>query len=101
MVYTTGRSYFKVFPCSLSLCFSIPFSILITSLREKGAGLCASRAFVCFVRLSDFPILSLLVSGLGCGLLLWHSLNFSINFSVYKFRKKIMDVMIFLINLGK
>ena len=47
MVYTTGASCFKVFPCSLSLCFVIPFSIVITSLGEEGAGLCASRAFFC------------------------------------------------------
>ena len=42
-----GASCFKVFPCSLSSCFFIPFSIVITSLGEEGAGLCASHAFVC------------------------------------------------------
>ena len=42
-----GASCFKVFPCSLSSCFFIPFSIVITLLGEEGAGLCASRAFVC------------------------------------------------------
>ena len=42
-----GASCFKVFPCSLSSCFVFPFSIVITSLGEEGAGLCASRAFVC------------------------------------------------------
>ena len=42
-----GASCFKVFPCSLSSCFVIPFSIVITSLGEEGAGLCAPRAFVC------------------------------------------------------
>ena len=42
-----GASYFKVFPCSLSSCFVIPFSIVIPSLGEEGAGLYASRAFVC------------------------------------------------------
>ena len=42
-----GTSCFKGFPCSLSSCFFIPFSIVITSLGEEGAGLCASRAFVC------------------------------------------------------
>ena len=47
VVYTTGASCFKVFPCSLSSCFFILFSIVITSLGEEGAGLCASRAFVC------------------------------------------------------
>ena len=44
-----GASYFKVFPCSLSSCFVVPFGIVITSLGDGGAGLCASLAFVCFV----------------------------------------------------
>ena len=44
-----GASCFKVFPCSLSTCFFSPFSIVITSLGKEGAGLCASRAFVCLV----------------------------------------------------
>ena len=30
-----GASCFKVFPCSLSSCFVIPFSIVITSLGER------------------------------------------------------------------
>ena len=51
----------------------------ITSLGEEGSGLCASRAFVCFVRVSFCHFLFLLVSGAGCGLWLWHSLDFSIN----------------------
>ena len=42
-----GASCFKVFPCSLSSRFVIPFSIVITWLGEEGTGLCASRAFVC------------------------------------------------------
>ena len=61
----------KVFPCSLSLCFVIPFSIVITSLGEVGAGLCASRAFVCLLFLYVLVyiiVLFLLVSGVGCGL---------------------------------
>ena len=36
-----------VLPCSLSMCFVCPFSILITLLKEEGAGLRAYRAFVC------------------------------------------------------
>ena len=36
-----------VLPCSLSMCFFCPFSILITLLGEEGAGYCAYRAFVC------------------------------------------------------
>ena len=42
-----GVRCFKVFPCSLSSCFVIPFSIVIISLGEEGTGLCASRASVC------------------------------------------------------
>ena len=41
-----GASRFKVFLCSLCLCFVIPFSIEITSLGEEGAGLCAYHAFI-------------------------------------------------------
>ena len=98
-----GASRFKVFPCSLSSRFFVPFSIFITSLWEEGAGLCVSRAFVCsFVRVSLLLLLLLfvclfclfvclfffccffffflLVLGVGCGLWLWHSLDCSINF---------------------
>ena len=60
-----GASCFKVFPCSLSSCFVIPFSIVITSLWEEGTGLCASRVFVCFVALVFVIFLFLLVSGLA------------------------------------
>ena len=35
--------------------------------------------FVYFVRVSFVMFLFLVVSGVGCGLLLWHSLDFSIN----------------------
>ena len=45
VVYTTGHFMFYSLP-SLSSCFFI-FSIVIISLGEEGAGLCASRAFVC------------------------------------------------------
>ena len=51
-----GASCFKVFWCSLSTCFVILFSGVITSLGEEGAGLRASlllvHLFVCFVRVS-------------------------------------------------
>ena len=50
-----GASCFKVLPCSLSSWFFIPFSIVITSLGEEGAGLCAARAFVCFARVKYCP----------------------------------------------
>ena len=64
-----GASCLKVFTCSLSSCFFISFSIVIASLGEEGAGLCASRAFVClFVHvLVSVIFLFLLVSGVGCG----------------------------------
>ena len=42
-----GAPCFKVFLCSLSSCLVIPFSSVVTSLGLEGAGLCASRAFVC------------------------------------------------------
>ena len=72
-----------VFPCSMSSCFFSPFSIVITSLGEEGAGLCASRAFVCLFVLHTLNFvlfLFLLVLGAGCSFWLWHSLDFSINF---------------------
>ena len=47
-----GASCFKALSCSLSRCFFIPFSIVINSFWEEGAGLCASHAFVCFERVS-------------------------------------------------
>ena len=43
-----GASCFKIFPCSLSSCFFIPFSSIITPLWEEGAGLCACL-FVLYV----------------------------------------------------
>ena len=46
--------------CSLSSCFffSLLFSIVITSLGEEGAGLCASRPFVFyFARVNFSPFL--------------------------------------------
>ena len=42
-----GASRFKVFPDSLSSCFVVQFSIVITSLGEEGLGLRGSRALVC------------------------------------------------------
>ena len=68
----------SVFPCSLSSCFVIPSSIVITSFGEEGAGLVLlMHLFVCFVVwvFVIFPIL--LVLGVGCALWLWHSLDFS------------------------
>ena len=66
MVYITGASCFEVFPCSLSSCFFTLFSIVITSHGEEGAGLSASRAFVCLF--CTFTFLSFLSSSLWRGL---------------------------------
>ena len=71
--------------------FSVLFSTVITSLVEERAGLCASRAYVFIFYFLFFCLFSLhasisvlflflLVSGIDCGLWLWHSLEFSINF---------------------
>ena len=57
----TDASYFKVFPCSLASCSFILFSIVITSLGEEGAGLCASPAF--FVGFCHFSLSSSLCRG--------------------------------------
>ena len=74
--------HFVVLSCCGSCVKKLKTSF-ITSLGEEGSGLYASRAFVClfvcFVRVSFCHFLFLLVSGAGCGLWLWHSLDFSIN----------------------
>ena len=56
-----GASCFKIFPCSLSSCFTIPYSIVTvnTSLCGEGAGLSASRAFVCLFYTVNVCIFSL------------------------------------------
>ena len=63
---------FNILKSSRALCshFSVCFSILITSLGEEGAGLCASRTFVCLFCACMFFVLFLflLVSMVGCGL---------------------------------
>ena len=56
--FTTGRF---VLSC-LAFCFrgfSVLFSIVITSLGERGAGICASSAFVCLFCTRQFLSLSL------------------------------------------
>ena len=62
--------------CHFVLVFFSPFSIAITSLGKERANLSAFRTFVRFV----LGFLLLLVSGKGCGLKLWHSLDFSLTF---------------------
>ena len=69
------------------LVFAIPFSNVITSLGEEGAGMCASRAFVClFVLYVSFFVFFRFSLGIGGWLqfVLWHFLDFSVNFLVVK-----------------
>ena len=65
--------------CCLALCSRVVlFSIVITSFGEERAGLCAFRAFVVYFACLNVCPFSLPL-GIGCGLRLWHSLDFSIN----------------------
>ena len=54
MVYTTGRFMFSLVFYFVHIFFS-PFSIVITSLGEERAGLCASCASVYFTRVNHCP----------------------------------------------
>ena len=80
MVYSTRR--LVLFPtfCYFVLVFISPYSIGITSLGEERANLSN------FIRLFDLclfgfvGVLFLLVSGKGCDLSLWPSLDFSLTF---------------------
>ena len=65
-----------------------PFSIVIISLGDEIASLCTFRAFVCLVlflhALIFVLLLFLFVSGVDCGLWLWHSLDCSLHFFVWQ-----------------
>ena len=81
----TGALWFILLIVCLTLChfvlvFFSPFSIAITSLGEERANLSAFRTFDRFVLvwICRFPLPLGLVSGKGCGLWLWHSLDFSL-----------------------
>ena len=72
---------FYVLPCViLCLCFSVLLALLIPRLGKR------ELVLVLFVRLFDLCLfrfvgfLFLLVSGKGCSLWLWHSLDFSLTF---------------------
>ena len=65
-----GASSFKVFPYPLSSCCFISFSIVIISIGKEGAGLCASRTFVCL-----FCTISLLCAILYLRFYLWLLVN--------------------------
>ena len=69
-----GLFVFWVFSCSLSSCFIIPFGIVVVSFGEVGggeAGVCASCACVCFVRVGfcqfSLPLSSGLAAVCDCG----------------------------------
>ena len=79
-----------VFPCViLFLCFSILLVLRLPRLGKR------ELILVLFVRLFDLCLfgfvgfLFLLGSGKGCGLWLWHSLDFSVTFF---WKKKIMSI---------
>ena len=72
---------FYVLPCViLFLCFSVLLALQLPRLGKR------ELIFVLFLRLFDLRLfgfvcfLFLLVSGKGCGLGLWHSLDFSLTF---------------------
>ena len=80
MVYSTRRFVVCLSVCYFVLVFFCPFSIAITSLGEERADLSAFRAFVRSVLVWICRFLFLLESGKGCGLRLWHYLDFSLTF---------------------
>ena len=72
---------FYVFPCViLFLCFSVLLVLRLPRLgkRELILVLFVRLFGLCLFRFVGF--LFLLGSGMGCGLLLWHSLDFSLTF---------------------
>ena len=88
---------FYVLPCViLFLCFSVLFASQLPRLGKE------KLILVFFVRLFDLRMfgfvcfLFLLVSGKGCGLCLWHSLDFSLTF-VFLFLPYISLYVIFTI----
>ena len=77
-----GASCFEVLPCSLFSYFFIPF-IPCDHLawRRGGWSMCFSCMCLFVLHVSVFVLfLFILVSGVGCCLWLWHSLDVSINF---------------------
>ena len=81
VTYSTRRFAVCLSVCHFVLVFFGPFSIAITSLGEERELILVFfvRLFVlCLFRFVGF--LFLLGSGKGCGLWLWHSLDFSLTF---------------------
>ena len=80
--FILGGDLLYVLPCDiLFLCFSVLLVLRLPRLGKR------ELILVLFVRLFDLHLfgfvgfLFLLVSGKGCGLWLWHSLDFSLTFS--------------------
>ena len=83
MLYSTRRFAVCLTVCHFILVFFSLLSIAITSLGEERANLSAFRLFdLCLFGFVGF--LFLLVSGKGCGLWLWHSLDFILIFFTEK-----------------
>ena len=83
VVYSARRFVVCLILCHFVLVFFSPFSIAITSLGEVELIL---GLFVCLIDLCLFGFvgyLFLLMSGKGCGLWLWHSLDFSLTFLAF------------------
>ena len=80
VVFSTRQFAVCLTLCYFVLVFFSPFSNAITSLGEERATLSAFHAFVRFVLVCFVGFLFVLVSGKGCSLWLWHSLDFSLTF---------------------
>ena len=100
MVYSTRRFVVCLSVCHFVLVFFSPFSIAITSLGEERATLSAFRTFVRFVLFRFVGFLFLLGSGKGCGLWLWHSLDFSLTFFARCHQRNVSAKLYFLILEG-
>ena len=80
MLYFTRRFFYVLTCVILFLCFSVLLALRLPRLGKR------ELILVLFVRLFDLRLfgfvcfLFLLVSGKGCGLWLWHSLDFSLTF---------------------
>ena len=89
--FILGGDLFYVLPCViLFLCFSVLLALRLPRLGKR------ELILVLFVRLFDLCLFGfvgfhfLLVSGKGCGLWLWHSLDFSLNFFYSTDRSKVV-----------
>ena len=88
VVYSMRRFVFCLTCVILFLCFSVLSALRLPRLGKR------ELILVLFVRLFDLclfrfvGVLILLVSGKGCDLWLWHSLDFSLTFFLNKFNRR-------------